>query len=41
MRSYWIITLTVYPEELARLALLAAGMGVAVWRLWRARRKNR
>ena len=41
MRSYWIITLTVYPEELARLALLAAAIGVVVWRLWRTRRKNR
>ena len=41
MESYWIITLTVYPEELARLALLAVVIGVVVWRLWRARRKNR
>lgn len=40
MESYWIITLTVYPEELARLALLAAAIGVVVWRLWRMRRKK-
>lgn len=40
MRSYWIITLTVYPEELARLALLAAAMGVLVWRIVRWKKNN-
>ena len=40
MRSYWIITLTVYPEELARLALLAAAMGVVVWRIVRWKKNN-
>ena len=41
MESYWIITLTVYPEELARLALLTAAIGVVVWRLWRTKGRNR
>lgn len=40
MRSYWIITLTVYPEELARLALLAAAIGVLVWRIVRWKKNN-
>ena len=40
MESYWIITLTVYPEELARLALLAAAMGVLVWRIVRWKKNN-
>lgn len=40
MRSYWIITLTVYPEELARLALLAAAIGVVVWRIVRWKKNN-
>ena len=40
MGSYWIITLTVYPEELARLALLAAAMGVVVWRIVRWKKNN-
>lgn len=40
MESYWIITLTVYPEELARLALLAAAMGVVVWRIVRWKKNN-
>ena len=35
MSGYWIITLTVYPEELARLALLAAAMGILIWRITR------
>lgn len=40
MESYWIITLTVYPEELARLALLAAAIGVVVWRIVRWKKNN-
>lgn len=40
MRSYWIITLTVYPEELARLALLAVVIGVVVWRIVRWKKNN-
>lgn len=40
MESYWIITLTVYPEELARLALLAAAIGVLVWRIVRWKKNS-